>query len=224
MVVADIDDERGQQTVDEIRLDGGEAIFVHVDVTKMEDAERMVYKTLESFGRLNVLFNNAGMGWGRNILETNEEDWDKVIQLNLKSMYVCSQQAIPTMVKSGGGAIINMASIGGLTGVPGAAFASSKGGVVNLTRSMASVHGKQGIRVNCVCPGVIRTPMTESWVSQIMADPARAERFLAQYPMGRIGKPEEVAHAVLFLASDEASFITGAILPVDGGYTVNPRL
>jgi NAD(P)-dependent dehydrogenase (short-subunit alcohol dehydrogenase family) len=223
VVVADINDQGGRLTVEEIKSCEGEAIFVHTDVTKMADAKGMVLKTLETFARVDVLFNNAGTGWGRNILETKEEDWDEVLDLNLKSMYMCSKHAIPAMIKSGGGSIVNMGSIGGLTGVPGAAFASSKGGVVNLTRSMAAVHAKQRIRVNCICPGVIRTPMTERWVSQILADPARARMFLAQYPMGRIGKPEEVAHAVLFLASDEASFITGIILPIDGGYTAHPR-
>lgn len=218
VVVADIADEKGQQTVEEIRSSGGEATFIHSDVTKMADVKSMVQKTTESFGKLDILFNNAGMPSGTPVVDLEEDEWDRVVNLNLKSIYMCSKHAIPAMIKSSGGSMINMSSLGGLVSgkyIGGAAFCASKAGVLNLTRSLAVHYGHQGIRVNCICPGHIVTPMTEI----LWKDPATAKEIAAKYPLARMGKPEEVAQTVLFLASDEASYITGAIIPVDGGYT-----
>jgi len=222
VMVVDVNDEKGERTVEEIKATGGEAIFIHADVTQISDVKRMVHKTVETFGKLDILFNNAGMPSGKTAIELEEEEWDRVVDLNLKSIYICSKNAVPVMIKSGGGSIINMSSIGGLVSgkfIGGEAFSASKGAVVNLTRSMALHFGSQRIRVNCVCPGHIMTPMTEKWLTEILKDPVKSKELLAMYPLGRLGKPEEVAQAVLFLASDEASFITGVILPVDGGYT-----
>jgi len=221
VAIADINDEGGRSVIEEIRARGGDALFVHADVTKMDDAKAMVEKTVERFGRLDILFNDVGVGCGTNILDLQESEWDRVFDLNLKSIYVCSKYAIQAMMRSGGGSIVNISSIGGLVSATytGPAFAASKGGIVNMTRSMAIHYARKGIRVNCVCPGTIRTPMTEDWLAGIWKDPMQKAEFLANYPMGRIGDAMDIAYAVLFLSCDEASWITGAILPVDGGYT-----
>jgi len=174
----------------------------------------MVKETVKAFGRLDVLFTSAGVGAGGTVVDISEEDWDRVVNLDLKGVYLSSKFAIPEMRKVGGGAIVHISSIGGLRGISGASFNAAKGGVINLTRSMAVAHAAENIRVNCVCPGYIATPI----IQRILDDPERLKRVSARHPMGRIGKAEEVAAAVAFLASDEASFITGAIHAVDGGY------
>ncbi len=214
VVIADIDPEGGKETCRQVEEAGGRALFCLADVRKAVDAERMVAETVRAFGRLDVLFPSAGVGAGGTVVDTSEEDWDRVVNLDLRGVYLSCKYAIPEMCKVGGGAIVLVSSIGGLRGNWGASFCAAKGGVVNLTRHMAVAHAPENIRVNCICPGYIAT----SIIQGILDDPEALERASARHPMGRIGRAEEVAATVAFLASDEASFITGAILAVDGGY------
>ena len=217
--------ETGEETARLVAEAGGRGCFVQGDVRLAADAERIVQTAVERFGRLDVLVNNASVGYSYSgsmdaLADTPEADWDDVISINLKSVYLMSKFAIPEMRKAGGGAIVNVASIGGVRGMPDAhAYSAAKGGVVNLTRSMAITYGAENIRVNCLCPGGIDTPMIASRMPDIQAlldDPAT--RTMVS-PMGRVGSPEEMAKAILYLASDDASYTNGAILVVDGGTT-----
>jgi NAD(P)-dependent dehydrogenase (short-subunit alcohol dehydrogenase family) len=214
--------ERGCALVAKIESGGGQAIFLECDVRSAEQCRRTVEETLKAFGRLDVLFNNAGVYYPHTALDCTEEEWDAQIDTNLKGTFLMSKYALPGMIAQGSGAIINNSSGWGLVGGDAAvAYCASKGGVVLLTKAMAIDHGRQGIRVNCVCPGDVDTPM--------LPDDARRrglkwEDYLAgaaNRPMGRIGTPEEIAKAVLFLASDDSSFMTGAALVVDGGGTAD---
>jgi NAD(P)-dependent dehydrogenase (short-subunit alcohol dehydrogenase family) len=224
VVVADVDDAAGSNVAHAITSDGGEAIFVHADVTKSADAERLVKSCVERFGRLDILANIAGIGPIGTVLTTPEDVWDKVMAVNLKALYLCSKYAIPVMARHGGGAIINMASVSGLVGgTDEAAYDASKGGVVQLTKSMALDFGKDNIRVNCVCPGNTHTPMLDRLVEKYPEQPREKtfEHFKNKnVALKRLIKPEEVASVVLFLASNEASAVTGSAYVVDGGWTV----
>ncbi len=216
--VVDIDQAKGQAVVQEILKAGGRAIFVHCDVTKAADCQRAVQQTVKELGGLDTLFNNAGIIRRATVVETTEEEWDRVMAVNVKSVFLLSKYAIPIMAAAGGGVIINTASGWGLVGGRKAAvYCASKGAVVNLTRAMALDHGEQNIRVNCICPGDTDTPMLRSEARQL-GEPD--EQFLAQAadrPLRRIGRPEDIAQAALYLASDAASFVTGTALVVDGG-------
>lgn len=214
--------ERGHKVVHAIEQAGGKAMFMECDVRSAEQCRRAVQKTLAAFSRLDVLFNNAGVYYPHTALECSEEEWDLQININLKGTFLMSKCALPPMIAQGGGVIINNSSGWGLVGGDAAvAYCASKGGVVLLTKAMAIDHGRQGIRVNCICPGDIDTPM--------LPDDARRrglkwEDYLAgaaNRPMGRIGTAEEIAKAALFLASDDSSFMTGASLAVDGGGTAD---
>jgi len=216
--VVDVDQAKGQAVVQEIITRGGRAIFVHCDVTQAADCQRAVQQTVDKLGGLDILFNNAGIIRRATVLETTEEEWDRVMAVNVKSIFLLSKYAIPIMVAAGGGVIINTASGWGLVGGRKAAtYCASKGAVVNLTRAMALDHGEQNIRVNCICPGDTDTPMLRDEARQL-GEPD--EQFLAQAadrPLRRIGQPEDIAQAALYLASDAASFVTGTALVVDGG-------
>jgi NAD(P)-dependent dehydrogenase (short-subunit alcohol dehydrogenase family) len=212
-----MNDEGGQQTVHMITENGGEAIFVQVDVSSTNAVEAMISKTVETYGRLDCAHNNAGISSGVRALTADypEERWHQVIAVNLTGVWLCMKYEIVQMLHQGGGAIVNTASIAGLVGgAGGAAYTASKHGVVGLTKTAALEYAQQGIRVNAVCPGYIQTPMTASSLS----DPERQAQIIAQEPIGRVGTPEEIAEAVVWLCSDAASFVTGHTMTVDGGY------
>jgi NAD(P)-dependent dehydrogenase (short-subunit alcohol dehydrogenase family) len=222
VVVADINVEAGKETVNIIKNNGGEAIFVKTDVSKSLDAKNLIEETVSNFGKLNILFNNAGINPLGTVVDTSEEVWNKVVNINLKGVFLCSKFAIPEMIRSGGGSIINTASVNGLAALPNeAAYDATKGGVLALTRAMAVDHVSQGIRVNSLCPGITATPLIVKYVQE-SENPKETEKLLLkEQPIGRFAKPEELANAVLFLASDEASFVTGASFCIDGGYTAH---
>ena len=200
------------------RQKAGEAVFVKADVRAAVDVEAMVAATLQSFGRLDIAFNNAGvLGSGAAMIDFTEDDWDDVMGINLKGVWLCMKREIPAMIQAGGGAIVNTSSIAGLVGSQHSpAYAASKHGVVGLTKTAALQYAPQGIRVNCVCPAAVYSPMLETLVTR---NPQVGDRLLASQPNGRFASPEEVAAVVTWLCSDAASFVTGAALPVDGGYT-----
>jgi NAD(P)-dependent dehydrogenase (short-subunit alcohol dehydrogenase family) len=215
-------ESRGHAITVQILESGGKAIFIRTDVRKANECQRAIEETISSFGRLDILFNNAGIFYAHDALDCSEEEWDLQIDINLKGTFLMSKYALPGMIAQGGGVIINNSSGWGIVGGDKAvAYCASKGGVVLLTKAMAIDHGRQGIRVNCICPGDVETPM--------LPEDARFrgmkwEDYLAgcsNRPLGRIGTAEEIAKAVLFLASDDSSFMTGASLVVDGGGTAD---
>ena len=218
VVVADWDEANGERAVQEIRERGGEATFVRADVANPEDVQRMVAVALERYGRLDILFNNAGVeGEQAPTADCSLENWDRVININLRGVFLGMKYAIPAMLANGGGVIINNASVAGLVGVQGVpAYCAAKGGVVQLTRAAALEYARQNIRVNAICPGVILTPMVERFIA---GDEERRRQFMALEPVGRFGRPEEVARLALFLASDDSSFCTGAPFIIDGGFS-----
>lgn len=210
---------RGQEAVGQIAAAGGQAIFVPGDVGVAVDCQRCVAVAIETYGRLDILFNNAGVLYvNRNLVETSEEEWDATLGSNLKSIFLMSKYAIPRIVENGGGTIINNASIFGLVGGSGvAAYCAAKGGVINLTKAMAIDHATQNIRVNCICPGSVNTLMLENEMKDLGGVEVQLPKFASRHPMNRISSPQEIARAVAYLASDDASFVTGVALPVDGG-------
>jgi len=211
VVVADINAAGGQDTVETIRRGGGEAIFALADVTSAADAKRMVDTAVETYGRLDILFNNAGIAHRAPVDECSEEDWDRVIAINLKGVFLGSKYAVPVMKRQGGGTIINTASGAGLVGtVHSPAYCASKGGVVLLTKQMALDFARDNIRVNAICPGAVDTPLMEVVLRELSDDLVEAKRMYEErLPRGKMLAPEQVAHAVLYLASDESGFMTG---------------
>jgi NAD(P)-dependent dehydrogenase (short-subunit alcohol dehydrogenase family) len=216
VVIADIDVPRGEETLRRVKNAGGEAVFVKTDVSSEADVEALVGETIQAYGRLDCAFNNAGIHKVfASTLQFTAADWEEMIDVNLKSVWLCMKYEIPQMLKQGKGAIVNTSSAAGLVGAPSnPAYPASKHGVVGITKSTALEFARKGIRVNCVCPGPVRTGMNESLVR---TNPDMVKAMDQKVPMGRIGEPEEVAAAAIWLCSDEASYITGAILPVDGG-------
>ena len=217
LVVADMNADGGQQTVHMITEQGGEAVFVRTDVSKAVEVQALISQAVATYGRLDCAHNNAGISGGGRALtaEYSEDTWHQVIAVNLTGVWLCMKYEIVQMLSQGSGAIVNTASVAGLIGGRGlAAYVASKHGVVGLTKTAALEYAQQGIRVNCVCPGVIQTPMTERGLS----DPERRARIIASEPMGRVGTPEEIAEAVIWLCSDAASFVTGHTMTIDGGY------
>ncbi len=218
VVIADLNSENGPPVAKEIAAIGARAIFEATDVTSASDCRRLIETTREEFGRLDILFNNAGIIRRATVLDLDEKDWDRVMEVNVKSIFLLSKFAIPLMRESGGGAIINMASGWGLNGGPKAAvYCASKGAVVLLTKAMAVDHGAQNIRVNCICPGDTDTGMLAEEARQLGEESARFVMAAAQRPLRRVGRPAEIAQAALYLASDASSFVTGTALVVDGG-------
>jgi NAD(P)-dependent dehydrogenase (short-subunit alcohol dehydrogenase family) len=211
-------ESRGHAIITRILKAGGEAIFIRTDVRKAAECQRSVDETLQSFGRLDILFNNAGVFFPQTALECSEEEWDLQIDINLKGTFLMSKSALVPMLAQGRGVIINNSSGWGIVGGDRAvAYCASKGGVVLLTKAMAIDHGRQGIRVNCICPGDIDTPMLPEDARMRGLDWKTYLAGCENRPMGRIGTVDEIAKAVLFLASDDSSFMTGAALVVDGG-------
>jgi NAD(P)-dependent dehydrogenase (short-subunit alcohol dehydrogenase family) len=219
VVVADVLDEQGRETVDLIEAAGGEAIYVPADVSRRADVEQLVRTAVETFGRLDCAHNNAGIEGttpaGTEFHRYPEEVWDQVLSINLKGVWLCMQAEIAQMLTQGGGAIVNTASVAGLVGGFGSAYSAAKHGVVGLTKVAALEYATRGIRVNAVCPGGIATPMLERVFAR---RPELEQQFVAGEPIGRLGRPEEIAAAVVWLSSDAASFLTGVALPVDGGW------
>ncbi len=217
VVVADVNVEGGEETVSAIKEAGGESVFVHADVARAAEVEAMVNQTIQVYGRLDCAFNNAGVSGGRGLIhEYSEEDWDRVIGINLKGVWLCMKYEIIQMLEQGGGAIVNTASVMGLVGGSRSpSYGAAKHGVVGLTKTAAVGYAQSGIRVNAVCPGYIRTPLLEQGV---LRDPGGEAPIVARHPIGRLGRPEEIAETVVWLCSDAASFVTGHAMPVDGGY------
>jgi len=219
VVIADVTEPAGERAVQEIKSAGGEAAFIRADVSKAAEVAAMVRFAVERFGGLQVLYNNAGIFHPEDggTVQTAEAIWDRVIDINLKGVWLGCKYGIPALLKSGGGSIINVASFVALVGAatPQIAYTASKGGVLAMTREIAVEYARNGIRANALCPGPIETPM----LAELLSDPQRRARRLVHVPIGRFGRAEEVARAALWLASDEYSLMTGAALVVDGGIT-----
>jgi NAD(P)-dependent dehydrogenase (short-subunit alcohol dehydrogenase family) len=220
VVIVGRNESRGNRVLAEIQAAGGEALWIACDVRNSAEARRAVQWTQREFGRLDILFNNAGIILRKNVVDMSEEEWDDNLDTNLKSAFLFAKFALPIMIEQHSGVIINNGSGWGLKGGPNAAsYCASKAGLVNLTRAMALDHSAQGIRINCICPGDVDTPMLDDEARQLQQARATIVADGALRPMGRIGTVEEVARCVLFLASDDSSYMTGAVLTVDGGGT-----
>ena len=215
VVVADWSEEGGKEAVEQVRKINGEAVFVKTDVSKTVDIDKMVKTCLDKFGRVDILVNNAGIYRVYNLHEMSEEDWDKTINVNLKSVFLGSKRVIPEMLKQGQGKIINTASIAGLVGfAQSGAYCASKGGIIALTKEMALDYAPKKINVNCICPGIIKTAMTKDMIT----DPATKQFFESSTPYPRLGEPADIAMAAVYLASNESDFVNGHVLVVDGGW------
>ncbi|OGF30495.1 hypothetical protein A3H09_03945 [Candidatus Falkowbacteria bacterium RIFCSPLOWO2_12_FULL_45_13] len=216
VVAADWAEAGGQETVKLINKQNGRAFFVKVDVSNSSQVERMVSRCLAEYEQVDILFSNAGIVKMGALHETAEADWDQVMDVNLKGVFLCSKAVLPQMLKQGQGKIINTASIAGLVGFDKVGpYCASKGGIIALTREMAVEYGLNKINVNCIAPGVIKTAMTKDMLN----DPAVAQGFAANTPYPRLGQGEDIAMAAVYLASDESDFVTGQVLTVDGGWT-----
>jgi meso-butanediol dehydrogenase/(S,S)-butanediol dehydrogenase/diacetyl reductase len=216
VVVADRDRDGAEETVARITEAGGAGIAVEVDVSDAPAVAAMTARAEAAYGKVDVLVNNAGASRGDDILDIDEAAWDWNLAVVLKSAFLCSKALLPGMIARRRGAIVNVASVNGLVGLGEEGYSAAKAGMINLTQNMAVKYGRFGVRANVVCPGTIRTPI---WNPRLERNPAIFDELAAWYPLGRVGEPEDVARAVLFLASDNAAWITGAVLPVDGGLT-----
>lgn len=212
VIVADINEKSGNEVVDEIEKNGGEGLFVRLDATNREQTKNMASVTLEKYGRIDILINNAGIIQDALIIKMTEEQWDSVINVNLKGVFNCVQAVVQTMINQESGAIVNASSIVGIFGNVGQAnYAAAKAGLIGMTKTLAKELGKKGIRVNVVAPGFIMTPMTSAVPEKIL------EMMKEKTPLRMLGEPYDVAYAYLYLASDDAKFVNGAVLSVDGG-------
>jgi NAD(P)-dependent dehydrogenase (short-subunit alcohol dehydrogenase family) len=220
--VADRNAEAGRETVSLIEAAGGEALFVEADVSKAEDVERMVRATVEAFGGLHCASNNAALGAGYSpLVEIDEREWDRALGVTLKGVWLCMKHELPAMLESGGGSIVNIASVSGMRGEAlQAAYSSAKGGVIALSKSAAAEYAQRGIRVNVLCPGGVRTPAIEHYFRKV---PGAEEASIRVHAMRRLAEPEEIADVVSFLCSDRSSFVTGHVMVADGGILVNPH-
>jgi NAD(P)-dependent dehydrogenase (short-subunit alcohol dehydrogenase family) len=222
VVVADVTEPAAQSVVDEVTAAGGRAIAIAADVSKEADAKRMVDAAVEAFGRVDVLYNNAGImpEADHSVIDTSVEDWDRVMAVNVRGVFLGCKYAIPKMVEQGSGSVINISSFVALIGCsnPQDAYTASKGAVLALTKSLAVQFAPKGVRTNAICPGPVETPLLMDWL--VKDEEAKRIR-LARNPTGRFGKPEEIVHMAIYLASDESRWTNGAAMVVDGGITVN---
>lgn len=214
VAVVDIDRVRAEDTAEHIREGGGRAVAIETDVTHGAAVTAMVERTVAALGPVDILVNNAGGSFGDDILTIDEDVWDRNLALVLKSVYLCCRALLPGMLERRAGTIVNISSVNGLTGLGEEAYGAAKAGMINLTENMAVKYGPHGVRANCICPGTVRTP---NWGDRLARDPHVFQTLTKWYPLGRVGEPEDIANAALFLASDEAAWVTGATLRVDGG-------
>jgi len=220
IVVVDYDPDGGRETERMLHEANGEGLFVETDVSVAEAVADMVRTTIETYGQIDILFNNAGVTIPASVVDATEEVWDKTMAIDLKGVFLPSKYAVPHMVQAGGGAIINTASMCGLVASPNQApYSAAKGGVVALTRQMAIDYAPHNVRVNGIAPGEARTPMLMGFINRAEDPPAKLKELMARIPLGRVAEPMEVARVALFLASDDSSYVTGVTLPVDGGLT-----
>ncbi len=221
VVVSDVNVEGGQATVRSITEAGGEAVFQAADVSKAAEVEALVHTAVRTYGGLHILYNNAAIWAARGVdnfvTELSEEGWAQVLAINLTGVFLCCKYGIPALIDSGGGSVINTASVAGIAGSRNRshAYSASKGGVVALTRAMAMAYARNTVRVNAICPGGVDTPM----IAPMLDTEDRRQRSAASHPLGRMGTPEDIANFALYLASDESSWVTGGIFPIDGGFT-----
>lgn len=221
VAVADINDEAGQATVEEIQDAGGKAFYQHTDVSVTADVEALVQTAVERYGKLNVYVNNAAVALSDTVVDVSEETWNRVINTNLNSVMRGMKFAIPHMIEAGGGSIINLGSVQGLMGFSGwAAYAAAKGGIHALTRQAAVDYAPHNVRINALAPGTIMTPMNERIFDEVDDPQQLIDTWNSMHALGRFGQPEEVAEVIVFLASDESSFITGEVIRVDGGMVI----
>lgn len=224
VVIAEIDEDLGLRAEATLRERGGEVTFIQTDCSDRADVKRLIARTRELFGGLHVLYNNASIFLDKDdarVTELAEETWERVLRVNLDSVFLCSKYAIPLILDSGGGSVINTGSSASVMGIPGCdAYTATKGATVSLTRSMAVEYGPQGVRVNCICPAGVETEMVKA--SSLDNPDFDADFFFSRAPLGRFGAPEEIANLAVFLASDESSYVNGAIVRADGGITIAP--
>jgi meso-butanediol dehydrogenase/(S,S)-butanediol dehydrogenase/diacetyl reductase len=219
VVVADLNAARAQETAAFISASGGRALALVADVSDADQVAAMVNEAEAAFGRVDILVNNAGISSGDNILSIDEDGWDHTFDVVLKSVYLCSKAVLPGMIERRAGAILNITSVNGILAIGKEAYSAAKAGMVNLTRNMALKYAPYGIRVNAIAPGTVRTGI---WDERLAKNPNAVDRVVVFYPLGRIGVPEDIANAALFLVSEDASWITGITMPVDGGVSAGP--
>jgi meso-butanediol dehydrogenase / (S,S)-butanediol dehydrogenase / diacetyl reductase len=219
VIVADVNDEDGRNSVGKISSEGGKAQFIHVDVTSASDVEHLIKATAVEYEKIDVLLNNVGINPVGNAVDATLEDWENVMRINLRSTFLGCKFAIPVMIKGDGGSIINMGSVSGLEAGPVSQtiYEVSKAGIIALTKSVAQDFGSYNVRANCVCPGATATPLIKKFAGQM--SPAEKEAWMGIIPMGRLAEPEEIASVAAFLASEDSSYVNGAIITVDGGRT-----
>jgi NAD(P)-dependent dehydrogenase (short-subunit alcohol dehydrogenase family) len=221
VVISDVNVEMAEETGSIIRETGGESIFVETDVANDNSVKALIKKTMEAYGKIDVLYNNVGVAIPGNVVETSEENWHRVLDINLGGIFRGCKYAIPHMIENGGGSIVNTSSVQALTGFEGwAGYAASKGAIISLTRQMAAEYAKHKIRVNCIAPGTIMTPMNEKIFDETDNPQELIDTWNKMHPIGRFGQPEEIAQIGLFLASEMSSFITGQCIVADGGVTI----